>query len=189
MTPLCELARLHKTDKGGNHTLAGAQCHNYTPVYHSLLGTYRERVKAVLEIGVNSGCSLRMWRDYFPNARIVGLDNKPDCLIFDTRIESFLADQSNAESLEGALNRAGIAVYDLIVDDGSHHKAHQILSANVLAHRLAKTGLYIIEDVELGNDPYEMIKQIQWGHWIVAPTQAGIGRTHQDVLLVGEHRG
>ena len=89
MTPLCGLALKYGTDKGGNHLLAGETCHQYTPTYYKLLEPYRYNIKSVLEIGVNYGPSLRMWRDFFPNAHIIGLDSNAECLFNEERIECF----------------------------------------------------------------------------------------------------
>src|SRR6266550_5384405 len=174
LTPLCELALKYGTDKGGWHTIAGDTCHNYTPTYHMLLGPYREQVKAVLEIGVNYGPSLRMWRDYFPNARIIGLDSNAACLFNEERIDCFPADQNNAESLDGALTIAGISKYDLIVDDGSHEENHQVFSANVLSRYLAPNGIYVIEDITLDCEPWHYLRQIH-GYEAYAAYNTGVG--------------
>ncbi len=198
MTPLCELAKKYGTDKGGWHTIAGETCHNYTPVYHQLLGGRREQIKNVLEIGVNYGCSLRMWEEYFPNARVIGLDSNASCLFTKGRIECFAADQANLESLKGALALAGSPKFDLIVDDGSHDPSHQIFSANVLAPYLAPDGLYVIEDIFPDCKPELILSKILWGKWTVEECGFGIGkavcgcggdyeRVHGEVLLVGRH--
>jgi len=187
MTPLCELAAKYSTDKGGWHMLAGDTCHNYTPTYHKLLFPHRLQVKSVLEIGVNYGPSLRMWRDYFPEARIIGLDSNAECLFTEGRIQCFAADQFNAESLEGALNLAGIAKYDLIVDDGSHEEAHQVFSANVLSSRLAPNGIYVIEDIEFDCKPERYLSQIHgYEAYTAYNTGVGIGKAHCACCAEGE---
>jgi hypothetical protein len=65
----------------------------------------RELVQKVLEIGVGTkasmgenyrpGSSLRMWRDFFPNAEIYGLDVDRSVLFVDERIPGFFCDQGN----------------------------------------------------------------------------------------------
>src|ERR1700692_4306194 len=84
MTPLCELARKHETDKGGQHFRYGGgdsdTNHNYTPVYHRMFEEDRDSVRNVLEIGVHQGSSVRMWKEYFPRAQIVGIDTNMECL-------------------------------------------------------------------------------------------------------------
>ena len=64
---LSRIARAYGTDK--------AFPHQFTPLYDSVLGPARQDVRRLLEVGVLGGSSLRMWRDYMPNAEIVGLDH------------------------------------------------------------------------------------------------------------------
>jgi hypothetical protein len=62
---LSDLARKFQTDK---------VTHGYTEVYETLFAPIRSRVRKVLEIGVYFGSSIRMWQEFFPNAKIIGLD-------------------------------------------------------------------------------------------------------------------
>lgn len=146
MTPLCEMARRHGTDKGGNHQTHDRWCHEYTPVYWKLLERRREQVRRVLEVGVHYGRSLRMWEEFFPNAEIVGLDIYEPHLFNAGRIRCYWADQGNADSLRAAVAAAGGGEFDLIVDDGSHEPHHQVVTANTLLPYLAPGGLLVIED-------------------------------------------
>lgn len=126
---------------------------SYTPYYHKLFKGMN--VKSLLEIGIGYpetmehipgykiGASLRMWRDYFPRAKIWGADIRPETMFSDDRIETILCDQSNKKSLIKMIKKVG--KQDVIIDDGSHRTEHQILSAQVL---LPYTKLYIIEDVK-----------------------------------------
>jgi len=184
MTPLCHLARKYGTDKGGNHMIAGDTCHNYTPTYYELFKDRITDVKRVLEIGVNYGCSLKMWEEFFPRAQIIGLDSNSACLFNNNnRIKCFAADQNNKESLMKALNQAGDGVFDLIVDDGSHEKSHQIFSANVLLPFVAPGGYYIIEDIGIDCRPdlYEKDIKIPENYtWMPIYTGVGIGKAHCD---------
>lgn len=184
MTPLCEIAKKFGTDKGGNHLIAGDTCHNYTPAYHALLGHRRFQVKNVLEIGVNYGCSLRMWEEYFPNAQIVGLDCNVGCLFNSGNIRCFAADQFNEASLMGAMSRIGAypvtdnsLKFDLIVDDGSHFMDHQVFSANVLMPLLAKDGFYVIEDIDFDCQPELIASRIPYKSQAI-PVGRGIGKAH-----------
>jgi hypothetical protein len=143
---LCRIALKHHTDK--------AHFHNYTPTYHKLLAG--KSVKKVLEIGLGwgglmhndyqSAGSLLMWRDYFPDAEIYGLDIRPDALRNENRIHSFLCDQNDIDSLMRAAAQVGDD-FDLIVDDGSHVPMHQVTTASIFVPLLAPGGLYVIEDV------------------------------------------
>lgn len=154
MTPLCELARKYETDKGGQHYRYGGgdsdTCHEYTPVYHQLFEYKRDAVRSVLEIGIHQGCSLRMWKEYFPNAQIVGIDSNAECMKHsDDRIICLMADQNSPASLYAALAHLmpDIPKFDLIVDDGSHEREHQITSLQTLLPFLANYGVYVIEDL------------------------------------------
>lgn len=147
LTALCELALKHRTDKGGWHTLAGDTCHNYTPVYHRLFGHRRHEVCRVLEVGVNHGSSLYMWQEYFPNAEIFGFDIRAECLFQEGRIRCFQADQGNPDLLRAAVDKTGGDPFDLIVDDGSHVRRHQVITANTLIHFLAPGGSFFTEDL------------------------------------------
>lgn len=50
MTPLCELARKYKTDKGGAHAEYPFEtCHNYTPTYYDLFSGGCGRSKDIIE--------------------------------------------------------------------------------------------------------------------------------------------
>jgi trans-aconitate methyltransferase len=165
MTPLCELARKYETDKGGQHFRYGGgdadTNHNYTPVYHEMFGEHRDEVKHVLEIGVHAGSSLRMWKEYFPFAEIVGIDTNQDCLKhIEPRIKVFMADQNNPSQLLAVLANLGedAPLFDLIVDDGSHEREHQITSLKTLLPFLQPWGYYIVED--LGTGPEESLHSL-----------------------------
>ena len=46
----------------------------FIPIYESFFDCLREKEVNILEIGVDKGDSLRLWRDYFTKAKICGLD-------------------------------------------------------------------------------------------------------------------
>jgi hypothetical protein len=71
---LSQLADKYKTDKGLWH-------HGYTPIYNRYFEQLKDSYITLLEIGIGGyeyenkgGESLRMWRDYFTNAKIIGFD-------------------------------------------------------------------------------------------------------------------
>jgi hypothetical protein len=125
MTELCKLAEKYGTDKLGA----------YTRFYGWFLKPFRESVRKVLEIGIGNvadmkhvpgyqpGASLRMWRDFFPNAAIHGIDIDPEVLMHDERIETFLVSQINPHQLAAFGKEHG--PFDLIIDDGDHHPGPQ----------------------------------------------------------------
>jgi hypothetical protein len=181
-TELCRLARKYGTDKGGEHLQAGDTCHNYTPFYHKMFKDRRNDVTAMLEIGISHGCSLRMWKEYFPKAMIFGIDSNPACLFKEDRILTFCGDQSSEADLLRIMKPTRSIGFDLIVDDGSHEPAHQILTAQVLLPYLAHDGVYVIEDIEPDCKPQLIGNPIISGRggyiWNGLPTGRGIGRAY-----------
>lgn len=151
MTPLCELGKKHGTDK----VMGG-----YTVFYHTLFGPRRESIKKVVEIGIGwpegmahmpgykFGASLRMWRDYFPNAQVWGLDNHPGSLFTEDRIQTRLCDQNVTEECHKVGREIGDDI-DLLVDDGCHEWHSQLNAFNNLWRFVRPGGLYVIEDVRL----------------------------------------
>ena len=184
MTPLCGLARKYKCDKAFDPALE--HCHTYTKVYHHLYEGTQEQVRAVLEVGVNTGASLRMWRDYFPRAMVVGLDIDAKCLFHEDRIRCCHADQTDDRSLMNAMVLAGIPLYDLIIDDGSHVLWDQVFTMQQLLRYLAPDGLYFVEDVR--GDPLPLIQVVPSGfEWRIPETSGGLGIGATDKLMVVAH--
>ena len=191
LTPLCLLAKKHSTDKGGRHlTYDGDYCegtHEYTPVYWDLFGRRREKVKSVLEIGINRGCSLDMWEEFFPNADIIGLDIDPATLINRGRIKSFYADAGNDHSLRNAIQQvAPILPFDLIIDDGSHSVDHQIAAIKLLPEFLSEDGVLVIEDLSHHGQPAGTIGMHtpEGFFWKEITCEPGVGRANRPESLI-----
>ena len=155
-TELCQLAYTYGTDKCPQVE------HTYTPFYFELLKDKRQTIKKVLEIGVGHhedmkhvvklkgsyllGASLYMWRDFFPNAQIYGADIRPESMFEAERIKTYVCDQSKKEDLVRLIEHIGSDI-DLVIDDGSHRREHQISTCLTLMPLLKKDVIYVIEDV------------------------------------------
>lgn len=140
MDTLTKLAIKYKTDKWGKH--------NYTPHYYKMFQNRgkRKRIKKVLEIGVGEGAGLRMFRDFFPNARIYGAEIEANRLFKEDRIEVIPCDQTNKDDLVMLFDIIGLDI-DLVVDDGSHKPKDQVFTCLSTLPRLKKDCVYVIEDV------------------------------------------
>lgn len=143
MTELTRLANKYKTDKG---TVAGPGQHGFTEVYHQFLKYKRNEVSKLFEIGVAHGSSLRMWKNYFPNAKIYGIDINPDYIFQEERIITCVADSNNEEQLESFINKYGNN-FDIIIDDGGHHPINQQKTLGILFKYVKPGGFYILEDL------------------------------------------
>jgi SAM-dependent methyltransferase len=120
----------------------------YTNEYDRLFSHLRPHSIRLLEIGVHSGKSMQMWKEYFPLATIVGIDKDEKPLGFpaDARFKFVQGDQSDTTVLDQALHLAG-GDFDIIIDDASHIGYHTARTFSHLFPRLKPGGIYIIEDI------------------------------------------
>ena len=96
--------------------------HIYTDIYPIYVDKFRNDSFNLLEIGVESGKSFKLWEEYFPNAKIYGIDISQSYETSRGRV--FRGDQSNSEQLRTLSNLIGNC--KLIIDDGSHVAEHQL---------------------------------------------------------------
>ena len=119
----------------------------YTTYYERHLAPLRHAPITLLEIGIWKGASLRMWAEYFPNAKIVGIDSDASCLgMQDGRTSVYVGDQSDRDFLRKVVESVG-SPFDVIIDDGGHRMEQQITSVQELFPTMARGGLYAIEDL------------------------------------------
>jgi hypothetical protein len=115
------------------------------------IGTGNLNLPANMGIGAQPGASLRVWREYFPNALIYGADIDSQIMFSEDRISTFLVDQLDEKSIQNAVSGFYPGTFDLIVDDGLHtFKANTTFFKNSI-HLLSERGVYIIEDVTPAN--------------------------------------
>ncbi len=142
---LTDLARKYRTDKWGRHF--------YTPHYERHLQHLRDESFTLLELGIGGykregrgGASLGMWEEFFPSARIVGLDIEDKSFVDGGRIRSYRGSQVDHEILQRIIDDAGEV--KVIVDDGSHRPEHIRESFRYLFPLLPDDGVYAIEDTQ-----------------------------------------
>jgi hypothetical protein len=150
---LQKLGKKYGTDKS-RHSFKSS---TYLDIYDKHLNDKRENVKVLVEIGILNGASLRMWKEYFPNATIYGVDINPECEKYkEDRIEILIGDQNDDIFLTFLKNK--LPNIDVLLDDGSHITKHQIKTFNYLKDNITKGGTYIIED--LANSYEEFVGDI-----------------------------
>jgi hypothetical protein len=121
----------------------------YLTEYERLFEPMREEPLRLLELGVMSGASMRVWSEYFPKATIVGLDikDRPKGFPADSRIHFVQGSQDDLAALEKCATIAG-GQFDIIIDDASHIGRLSALSFSYLFPRALKPGgYYVIEDI------------------------------------------
>jgi hypothetical protein len=134
---LDEIGISHVTDKS-------SLVHNYLASYERMLRHLRDQTFTLIEIGVLNGASLRMWADFFPKAKIIGVDIGEGARQYATsRIQIEIGSQDDREFME-QLAKAHEPL--VVIDDGSHRADHQIHSFEFVFPFLKPGGCYIIED-------------------------------------------
>lgn len=120
---------------------------HYFPIYERHFKDFVYKPVTFIEIGCGKGGSLQMWKRYFgPHARIIGIDINPDCKRFEEdQIEVHIGQQQDHQLLQSLINEVGAP--DIVLDDGSHVMSHIIASFQFLYPRMAKNGIYMVEDL------------------------------------------
>jgi trans-aconitate methyltransferase len=139
----------YKTDKFG-------RSHSYVEnFYEQALAPMRDRVRQVLEIGIYEGGSIQLWRDYFAQAYITGMDvvvrTVPSERIqlvhqdaYTHHVASFFPD----------------GYFDFMVDDGPHTLRSQLSFLDLYLGKLREGGLLVIEDIASMEAAKALVKHI-----------------------------
>ncbi len=162
---LADLCDRYGSDKGSIKTsghLYPWAPHSYTDFYSMLFSHCRLHVKKVFECGLGTndesiapvkglrrmpGASHRVWRDYFPNAEVIGADIDKKILFEEERIKTYYMDQTDPAAIQAFWRTVGLSDFDFMLDDGLHtFKAGSCLFENSIS-KLSESGIYIIEDV------------------------------------------
>jgi len=160
MKTLDEIAIQHGTDKATVHPLIKG--HAYAPHYDRIFTPIRDLPIRFMEIGVGGGESIKTWLEYFPNAKVFGVDivcntnpwNTADSNA-DPRYTFMAGDQAKPEFWTAFIEKNG-GSFDVIVDDGGHYDYQIITSFTCLWPHIVPGGLYCIEDlaVAYGGSPF-----------------------------------
>ena len=128
----------YSSDKTGYHT--------YDLIYSAL---YKDRnsLTNILEMGIHMGASLRAWRDLFPHANIIGLENNPERFFSEEKITSMYVDQSLQHTFDSFLSVMRGTEFDFIIDDGSHYLKETKTTFSNLLPVLKAGGWFVIEDI------------------------------------------
>jgi hypothetical protein len=179
-----------KTWRHGYHWFYGRHLHSYKG----------KKDLAILEIGSYQGESALAWREYFgsnANIDMITYGGKNDHLKFDNptincthnescgRIHTFYCDQSDAQKLEDEVISARPDGWDIVIDDGSHVPAHNVISFEVLWKNVRPGGLYVVEDTETSYYPKSDIYGYQYEAGIsAAPPLNSMSRFRQYVDVI-----
>jgi hypothetical protein len=120
---------------------------HYFEIYDRHFGRFRGKPVHFLEIGVNQGGSLQLWRAYLgPQATIYGADIDPTARAMAAEgFQIHIGDQADPAFL--ARLKAAIPKLDVVLDDGGHHMHQLLASFQILYPHLSADGVYFCEDL------------------------------------------
>lgn len=130
-----------RTDKG-------RWVHYYTKWYNIYFSPIKDEKLNIVELGISTGKSTRLWRDFFTNASIYGVDINKQCLKHDMFDITFLHGDLNDKSFLQKICSEVDGGMDIIIDDANHRSEQQINSFEYLFPKLNNGGIYIIEDLQ-----------------------------------------
>ena len=122
---------------------------HYFFIYDRILSRFLDKGKPIrmLEIGVQNGGSLEIWKKYLPqNSDIHGIDIDEKCLElkFSDGISFHLGSATDNNFMEKTF---GDIQFDVILDDGSHICNDVIQTFEYLFPKMKNGGCYIVEDM------------------------------------------
>jgi tRNA G46 methylase TrmB len=96
--------------------------HSCIRVYDHIFSSFSP--KSILEIGVAHGALLCLWKLYFPNSKVMGIDNSKKSLhnLARQQVERNLIEIK----IRDAYRLKTGAKFDLIIDDGPHTLKSQV---------------------------------------------------------------
>jgi len=153
MTELESLALKHGTDKAS---------HGYCPHYEMLIGYLHHLPITLIEIGIGSGDSLRMWKEWMPKATIYGVDIDEKKEV--TGFTKFQANQNDCTAVDQILEQTGRV--HVLIDDAGHNLEDQKKCFNHVFPKIVTGGWYIIEDLNDIADIYNFNGSVEELHML-----------------------
>lgn len=125
-----------------------AKGNGYYRMYERLFADLQGKPVTLLEIGVQNGGSLELWRDWFSNGTVVGLDKNPMPPPKSTeRIRFYQGLQEDIHLLDTVARECAPQGFDIIIDDASHLADESRKTFwHLFKHHLKPGGFYVIED-------------------------------------------
>jgi SAM-dependent methyltransferase len=120
---------------------------HYFDIYHRHFKKFVGREVNVLEVGIYSGGSLGMWREYFgKGCHIYGVDIEPACMTYKREgIDVFIGDQSDRDFWKQF--RQSVPKIDILIDDGGHAPEQQRITLEEMLPHIQPGGVYLCEDI------------------------------------------
>ena len=180
---LISLADNSLTDKNSTHS--------YLEIYDKLFINKKLNTDlTLLEIGIQYGGSIKLWKDYFINGKIYGIDiDSVDKIVVkdiinDNKIKLFFNSNGYDNNIINTLFKD--TRFDFIIDDGPHTLESMIFFIINYSKLLKEDGVLIIEDVQnigwietIKNNVPEDLKQ-----YIEIIDNRNIKNRYDDILFI-----
>jgi len=162
--------------------------HQYIYSFYSEEFTPKKDEKLTLvEIGVKKGNSMILFRDWFINSKIIGIDNKLEMIdeytnIVDsiTGVEIIYKDAYDNKTC----NLFEDESIDYLIDDGPHSTESQIKCVEQWFSKIKKGGKLIIEDIQnFDRDKYKF-DTLNIPYDIIDTRKSSTHQQHDDILLI-----
>ena len=147
--------------------------HSYEDFFHENLKKFKNKNIDILEIGMAKGDGLASFYFYFPDSKLIGVDNNPFRIRYKSkRIRHMYVDISSKDIMKNLSNHLN-QKFDIILEDCSHLLVDQIKCFSENFKNLKRGGIYIIEDLNFPeihkkfnptnetNNLKQILKQIQ----------------------------
>lgn len=163
MSTLLELVDNSRTDKN--------TVHSYLELYQRLLCKKQQTAKNVLEVGIYKGGSIKLWRDFFTQAAVYGLDIINSNQVWESiknqdRITLYTSTDAYDEQFFTETFLKSEVRFDFMLDDGPHTLETMKKFIRLYSQVMTENGILIIEDVQswdwievLKNEVPENLKQ------------------------------
>lgn len=121
--------------------------HQYLDTYERFVAPLKNTAKNILEIGIWCGYSILMWRDFFAQANVYGIDtSEAPAFLQKERIKTYRHNAYDTNFIENEFINKNIK-FDVIIDDGPHTPETWHFFAKHYLPLLNEGGVAIIEDI------------------------------------------
>lgn len=163
--------------------------HSYIDVYEQILSPYRSTAKNIIEIGLMSGESLRMWTEYFSTGTVYGMDITVKPIDGMADLTSAISEGYNvkigdASSPDDIKKHFSGILFDVVIEDANHNIEQQLEIYRTLKPYLNSGSIYIIEDVQDIDSTRDLFLQLDPNKKIEILDRRHIKNRYDDVLVI-----
>lgn len=132
--------------------------------YQEKFESIRDKKLTLVEIGVRSGASMKLWKEFFSEAKIIGIDNLQDHNDNQTPINNnwisdgveFIDYDAYSKKIFDILKDE----IDILIDDGPHTLESHIKLLQMYIPKIKSGGMIVIEDISYDpNNLYEYVPE------------------------------